>query len=145
MFPVAPPKLELPESYAEWLTELKSNIAKTRLKVILNANSDMVFLYWSIGTRILEKQKTEGWGARIIDRLALNLREAFPDMQGFSPRNLKYIRAFANTWSNIQIVQEVLAQLPWYHNIALLEKLDTEEERYGMQKKPMSTDGQETY
>lgn len=129
MFPTAPPKAELPESYTSWLAELKSNITKTRLKVILNANSDMVLLYWSIGSRILEKQQTEGWGARIIDRLAHDLREAFPDMKGFSPRNLKYMRAFATAWPNFEIVQEVLAQLPWYHNIALLEKLSTEDER----------------
>ena len=82
----------------------------------------MVLLYWSIGIRIVQKQKTEGWGAKIIDRLASDLKEAFHDMQGFSPRNLKYMRAFAMTWPDSEIVQEVLAQLPWYHNIALIEK-----------------------
>lgn len=129
MFPTAPPKAELPESYTSWFAELKSNITKTRLKVILNANYDMVLLYWSIGAHIVEKQKTEGWGARVIDRLAYDLRDAFPDMKGFSPRNLKYMRAFASAWPNLEIVQAVLAQLPWYHNIALLEKLYSEEER----------------
>lgn len=129
LFPVSPAKFELPKEYAKWLANLKADIAKTRLKVVLASNSAMVLLYWNIGKRILDKQVREGWGAKIIDRLALDLHKAFPEMKGFSPRNLKYMRAFAHAWSKIEIVQEVLAQLPWYHNIALLEKLKTEEER----------------
>lgn len=82
-----------------------------------------------MGHRILEKQNSQGWGARIIDRLATDLREIFPEMKGFSPRNLKYMRAFALAWPDRQIVQEVLAQLTWYHNLALLEKLKTPKER----------------
>lgn len=128
-FPVAPSKLELPASYAIWFADLKSNIAKTRLKVIISSNSAMVLLYWEIGKRILDKQENEGWGAKIIDRLALDLKDAFPEMKGFSPRNLKYMRAFAHAWPNYEIVQEALAQLPWYHNISLMEKLKTEKER----------------
>jgi predicted nuclease of restriction endonuclease-like (RecB) superfamily len=129
MFPTAATKHEMPEDYATLLNELKVNIANIRLKTILATNSAMVFLYWDIGKRILNKQENEGWGARVIDRLSLDLKNAFPDMTGFSPRNLKYMRAFASAWSNTQIVQEVLAQLPWHHNITLLEKLNTEEER----------------
>lgn len=129
MFPVSPTKAELPEDYVGWLAELKINISKTRLKVVLSSSSEMVLLYWDIGKRILDKQKNHGWGAKIIDRLALDLRKSFPDMKGFSPRNLKYMRAFANAWPNNVIVQEALAQLPWYHNIALLEKVKLEEER----------------
>ena len=67
--------------------------------------------------------------ARTIDRLSHDLREAFPDMRGFSPRNLKYMRAFAAAWPEREIVQEVLAQITWYHNIALLEKVDDERVR----------------
>ncbi len=76
-----------------------------------------------IGRRILDHQERTGWGAKVIDRLASDLREAFPDMKGFSPRNLKYMRAFAAAWPERSIVQEALAQTPWYHHIALLEKL----------------------
>lgn len=129
MFPVAPTTIELPEEYALWLSDLKSNIAQTRLRVILASNAAMILLYWDIGQRILDKQKNQGWGSRIIDRLASDLRKEFPEMKGFSPRNLKYMRAFANAWPKKVIVQEVLAQLPWYHNIALLEKLKVDEER----------------
>ena len=81
-------------------------------------------LYWDIGRSILKKQKNEGRSAKIIDRLSADLAEAFPDMRGFSPRNLKYMRAFAAAWPEKSIVQEPLAQLTWYHNLALLDKLD---------------------
>ncbi|QSA99038.1 hypothetical protein JWZ97_05620 [Methylococcus sp. EFPC2] len=67
-----------------------------------------------------------GWGAKVIERLAQDLRNAFPEMKGFSPRNLKYMRAFAEAWPNAEFVQGVLAQLPWYHHLALLDKLRTE-------------------
>ena len=89
----------------------------------------MVLLYWDIGRGILDKQVDQGWGARIIDRIAADLRQEFPEMKGFSPRNLKYMRAFAAAWPKRKIVQAALAQLTWYHNIALLEKLETPEER----------------
>lgn len=129
MFPVAPTVTELPPDYADWLAELKQSIRQERLRVVLASNTAMVLLYWDIGQRVLAKQATQGWGARIIDRLASDLREAFPDMKGFSPRNIKYMRAFAAAWSEREIVQAPLAQLTWYHNIALLEKLKTAEER----------------
>lgn len=84
----------------------------------------MVLLYWDVGRVILERQSAEGWGAKVIDTLSSDLREAFPDMKGLSPRNLKYMRAFAEAWPDKAIVQGPLAQITWYHNIALLEKLD---------------------
>lgn len=84
----------------------------------------MILLYWDIGRVILERQSAEGWGAKVIDRLSSDLREAFPDMKGLSPRNLKYMRAFAEAWPKKAIVQGPLARITWYHNIALLEKLD---------------------
>ncbi len=93
------------------------------------ANSAMVLLYWDIGRMILDRQEREGWGAKVIDRLATDLREGYPDMKGFSPRNLKYMRAFAAAWPVREIVQRVVAQLPWRQNIALLERLDDEKTR----------------
>lgn len=128
-FPVAPPRSELPRGYAKTLGEIKRRIQQERLRVVLSANSAMVQLYWDIGRMILDRQERAGWGARVVDRLATDLREAFPDMKGFSPRNLKYMRAFAAAWPERAIVQEALAQIPWYHHIALLEKLDDPAER----------------
>lgn len=111
MFPVAPPVAELPADYADWFANLKQRIQQERLRVILSSNSAMVLLYWEIGQRILEKQTSQGWGAKIIDRLASDLHETFPEMKGFSPRNLKYMRAFAAAWPEQAIVQQAVAQL----------------------------------
>jgi predicted nuclease of restriction endonuclease-like (RecB) superfamily len=89
----------------------------------------MVLLYWDIGRTILARQDQEGWGSRVIDRLAADLRQAFPDMHGFSPRNLKYMRAFAAAWLNRKIVQRLAAQIPWFHNCVLLDKVSSPVER----------------
>ncbi|MDD3471301.1 MAG: DUF1016 N-terminal domain-containing protein, partial [Syntrophaceae bacterium] len=123
------PHISLPTDYLNVLSEIKRRIQSERLRTVMAANAAMVLLYWDIGWMILERQDREGWGARVIDRLAADLRGAFPDMQGLSPRNLKYMRAFATAWTDRTIVQEVLAQIPWYHNLALLEKLDRLEDR----------------
>ena len=128
-FPGAPPHGELPRDYAKTFGEIKQRIMQERLRVILAANAAMVFLYWDIGRMILDRQERAGWGARVIDRLAADLREAFPDMKGFSSRNLKYMRAFAAAWPDRAIVQEPLAQITWYHNITLIEKLDAAADR----------------
>jgi len=71
----------------------------------------------------LKKQDDPGWGAKIIDRMVRDLKEEFPDMRGFSTRNLKYMRKFAECWPMHEIVQASIAQIGWYQNIALLEKL----------------------
>jgi predicted nuclease of restriction endonuclease-like (RecB) superfamily len=80
----------------------------------------LVKLYWEIGQVILRRQKQEGWGAKIIDRLSADLRHAFPDMRGLSARNLKYMRAFAAAWARPEIVQQLAAQIPWFHHCLLL-------------------------
>lgn len=123
-FTAAPSKTELPADYATLLADLKQHISNERLRVVFSANAAMVLLYWDIGQVILERQAKEGWGAKVIDRLSSDLREAFPDMKGLSPRNLKYMRAFAGAWHDRTIVQRVVAQLPWRQNIALLERLN---------------------
>ncbi len=128
-FPVPPTHQGLPTGYGDLLAKIKRRIGTERLRTVMAANSAMVMLYWDIGGLILERQEREGWGARVIDRLSEDLREAFPDMRGLSPRNLKYMRAFAAAWPEGAIVQEVLARIPWYHHIALLERCGSPEER----------------
>ena len=83
----------------------------------------------TFGRDILERQAREGWGAKVIERLAHDLRTAFPDMKGFSPRNLKYMRAFAEAWPEPEFVQQAAARLPWFHLCTLIDKLKTREER----------------
>jgi predicted nuclease of restriction endonuclease-like (RecB) superfamily len=118
-----PDILPLPVDYAAWLADLKGRIHSAQQRATLAVNRELVVLYWQIGQDIIARQTREGWGAKVIDRLAHDLRTAFPDMKGFSPRNLKYMRAFAEAWPEQEFVQEVLAQLPWYHQLALLDKL----------------------
>ena len=110
--------------YQSTLTNLKERIANERLRVTLSANAAMVLLYWDIGQTILNRQDQQGWGAKIIDRLSEDLKEAFPEMNGFSPRNLKYMRTFAQEWPDREIVQRTVAQIPWRSNLALLHKLN---------------------
>jgi predicted nuclease of restriction endonuclease-like (RecB) superfamily len=122
-------KLSSIEGYENFLQNLKERIHQSQIRAILAVNSELVRLYWQIGRDILKRQQEYGWGAKVIDQLAADLRRAFPDMKGFSPRNLKYMRAFAETYPDEQFVQEVLAQITWYHNITLMEKLKSENER----------------
>jgi len=121
--PVAESLSDMPLNYATFIAELKTRIRQERTKTILAANNALVMMYWDIGYAILIKQKSEGWGAKVIDRMSYDLKEEFPDMNGFSPRNLKYMRKFAETWPEKKIVQAALAQITWYHNLALIEKL----------------------
>jgi len=129
MFPVAPPRASLPRDYGIVLDEVKRRIQQERLRVVMAANSAMTLLYWNIGQMILRRQERAGWGARVIDRLAMDLGEAFPDMKGFSPRNLKYMRAFAAAWPERGIVQQLAAQIPWFHNCVLLDRVADPTER----------------
>ena len=118
-----------PAEYADWLASLKQRIHEAQQRATLVVNRELVLLYWEIGQDILERQTKQGWGSKVVDTLAHDLRNAFPDMKGFSPRNLKYMRAFAEAWPDREFVQAVLAQLPWYHQLALLDKLRSPEER----------------
>ncbi|MCX7087848.1 MAG: PDDEXK nuclease domain-containing protein [Methylococcales bacterium] len=126
---------QMPQQYTDWLKALKQRIHTAQQRATLAVNRELVLLYWQIGQDILMRQGEQGWGAKVIERLAHDLRAAFPDMKGFSPRNLKYMRAFAEAWPDAEFVQAVLAQLPWYHQLALLDKLNSIETRTWYAKK----------
>jgi predicted nuclease of restriction endonuclease-like (RecB) superfamily len=128
-FAAAPSRQSMPSWYPELLASVSDHIATGRPRAIAAANRELLATYWAIGGDILARQQEEGWGARVIDRLSADLRERFPEAKGYSPRNLKYMRAFAAAWPDPAIVQGPLAQLPWYHQIALIEKLSTPELR----------------
>jgi len=119
----------LPTGYAELLENLKSRIRTARVQAALAVNRELVLLYWDIGRSILERQEQEGWGAKVIERLADDLRREFPDMQGLSRRNLLYMRAFAEAYPDGEFVQQVAAQLPWFHNVMVLTKVKDPSER----------------
>lgn len=123
IFPVPDIKNDLPENYPVFIKEIKERIVTERLRTVVAANSTMISLYWEIGNKILEQQKVQGWGAKVIDRMSYDLKQSFPDMHGFSPRNLKYMRKFAEAWPELEIVQRTVALISWRSNITLLDKL----------------------
>lgn len=126
------------DGYAALLDELKERIRTARLRAAVTVNQELIRLYWSIGNEILARQESEGWGARVIDRLAHDLRRDFPDMTGLSPRNLKYMRAFAEAHRDPEIVQQLVAQLPWGHNIKLVETIKDGDERLWYARKAIA-------
>lgn len=109
--------------YEEFLTELKTRISSAQLRAAVAVNKELVLLYWQIGRDILNRQQQQGWGAKVITRLAADLQKAFPEMKGFSLRNLKYMRAFAEAYPDEQLVQEVLALISWYHSVICISRL----------------------
>jgi len=113
----------IPSDYADWLADIKTRVTAARQRAALAANAEMIRLYWQIGRDILERQARQGWGSKVIERLARDLREAFPEMKGFSLRNLMYMRDFAQTWPDAEIVQQTAAQLPWFHNVLLMTRV----------------------
>ena len=113
-----------PSDYRAFLEDLKARFRVTQLRVVLSVNRELVLLYRTIGRDILDRQKQAGWGAKVIDQLAKDLSRKFATMRGLSSRTLKYMRAFAVAWPEEAIVQQLTAQLPWFHNCVLLEKLD---------------------
>jgi len=121
--------LHVARDYDGWIRSIKARVQRARLKALMMANAEQILLYWDVGKEILSKQDIEGWGSKIVDRMSSDLKAAFPDMKGWSPRNLKYMRAFADAWERKAIVQAPLAQLPWYHHLALLEHLKARGDR----------------
>ncbi len=121
--------LSIPDNYHDFLRELKERILQAQVRAVLSVNRELVLLYWQIGRDILNRQQQQGWGAKIIDNLAADLRKAFPEMKGFSSRNLKYMRSFAETYPDEQFVQQVVAQIPWGHNLRILDAVKDSVER----------------
>ena len=116
-------RMDAPAGYRAWLAELKTRIRETRLRASLAVNAKLVGLYWRIGRDVLDRQHRDGWGAKVVDRLAGDLHAEFPGMRGLSRANLLYMRAFAEAWPDPEIVRRVIGRLPWGQNIELLTKL----------------------
>lgn len=115
--------------YEEFLRDIKVRVQSAQISATLAVNKELVLLYWNIGNDILLRIQKNKWGSKVVDRLAIDLKKEFPGIQGFSLRNLRYMRTFAEAWIEEPILQAVLAKITWYHNIALLEKLTTRAER----------------
>lgn len=116
------------ENYSQVLADLKASVRESRQKAILSANSHLLNLYWKIGQTISEQVKQANWGAKIIEKLANDLRSEFPDMKGLSMRNIKYMRQFAEMYPDIQFGQQLVAQIPWGHHVLIMDKAKTVDE-----------------
>ena len=123
------PSMIPPNGYEIFLNDLKTRIRTAQIKAAQAINTEVTLLYWEIGCDILQRQKTEGWGSKVIKRLSSDLKREFPELKGFSSRNLLYMRKLAEAYPDREIVQRVAAQIPWRHNQALLDKLKEQEER----------------
>ena len=119
------------EGYADFLTDIKGRIQTAQLQAALSLSRQVVWLYWQIGHEVLARQARHGWGAKVVERLAADLKAAFPGVEGFSPRNLKYMRAFAEAYPDAEIVQQLLhnSPLPWGHHLRLLDKVKDADQR----------------
>lgn len=115
--------LKLPPGYGDFVQDLKSRIQSAQLKAAVSVNRELILLYWSMGHKILEQQKKEGWGAKVIERLSKDLTASFPGMKGFSVRNLVYMQTFAHAYPSA-ITQQAAAQIPWGHNMLILDKVE---------------------
>jgi predicted nuclease of restriction endonuclease-like (RecB) superfamily len=123
--------------YADFLNGLKQRIRSAQVKAALAVNRELIHLYWQIGHEVLTRQQEQGWGGKVIERLAKDLKREFPDIAGFSQTNLKYMRTFAESYSEEEISQRCVDQLPWRHNIVLFTKLKESETRFWYAQKAL--------
>ena len=107
-------------SFKEITNNIKNMVSRTQLDIMLDANSKLINLYYNIGKTISDNS---AWGNKFIDNLALELKLAFPNLKGFSVRNLKYMKKFYNEYKDDAEIVQLVAQLPWTHNIILIEKV----------------------
>lgn len=123
------PSPSMPAWYSDLLGSVRQHVSEGRRGAVAAVTQQLVLTYWQVGREILDRQGREGYGTKVIDRLSADLKRAFPEATGFSPRNLKYMRAFAAAWPEVEVVQRSAAQLPWRHHQYLLDKLDDSDAR----------------
>lgn len=126
---MAKDKFPIAAGYDDFLRELKERIHRAQVQAVLTVNRELVLLYWQIGRDILTRQQQQGWGAKVVTQLAKDLQKEFPQMKGFCPTNLLYMRAFAEAHPDEQIVQQLAGQIPWFHNCTIVDKVKDPTER----------------
>lgn len=121
--------ITITKDYGVFLQSLKDRIKSAQIRAMLSVNRELVLLYWQIGREILERQEMHGWGAKVVEHISKDLRATFPEMKGFSLRNIKYMQSLAETYRDSEFVQQLVAQIPWGHNVRILDKVKTAKER----------------
>ncbi|MBC7776014.1 MAG: DUF1016 domain-containing protein [Phycisphaerae bacterium] len=116
----------IPPEYRPWLENLKSRIRSAQIKAALSVNEHLIRLYWELGQMIAERQENAQWGTAVVEQIALDLKEEFPHLTGFSRSNLFYMRQFYQFYRNAdEFVQQLAGQIPWWHNILIFTKSDS--------------------
>jgi predicted nuclease of restriction endonuclease-like (RecB) superfamily len=134
--------LALPSDYADFLDSLKTRVRQAQTKAMLSVNRELIQLYWDIGRGIVQRQEQAGWGRAIVERLADDIQKSFPGMGGFSRTNVFRMRAFYLAYKELSEVvpqpvgqlsgqgpPDVITNLPWGHNVLLVEKIKDESQR----------------
>jgi predicted nuclease of restriction endonuclease-like (RecB) superfamily len=116
-------------NYVGFLKDIKIKIKSSQIKAAVKVNKELVRLYWEIGTSLNQKIKEESWGSKVLDKLAKDLKSSFPNMKGFSYRNLKYMVQFAKNYCAYEFGQQLVAQIPWGHNVLIMQKISDSKER----------------
>lgn len=119
----------LSTDYNQFLQDIKKKIQTAQVKAALSVNQELIKLYWEVGNSVHQKQQEEGWGAKTIKKLANDLKASFKEIKGFSLTNIKYMVQFAKEYPEFLISQQLVGQIPWGHNILLLQKVSSQEER----------------
>ena len=112
--------------YLETIDQIKQEIRTAQYKATVSVNKELLLLYHSIGT-VINAHKS--WGSKFIENLAVDIKLSFPNVKGYSVRNLKYMAKFAMTYPDREFVQQAVAQIPWGHNVVLLDKVNDPDER----------------
>ena len=123
------------QEYTTFLIDIKNKIKLSQQKAFSSVNQEMIILYFNIGSAIETRQKELGWGAKVIDKLSLDILKEFPDMKGFSTRNIKLMVQFYKEYCLEDFVQLPVAQIPWTHNIILIQKIKDKNLRYWYMQK----------
>jgi predicted nuclease of restriction endonuclease-like (RecB) superfamily len=117
------------KDYSAWLKQLKTKVRQVQLSAAVKVNQELLLFYWSLGEDILERQKTAVWGEGFLSQLSRDLSTEFPDMKGFSRRNLELIRKWRSFWTGKEaITKQLVSQLPWGHNLVIISKIKSLDE-----------------
>jgi len=120
--------------YRDWLHDLKQQIKKGQIRAAISVNSQMIMLYWELGRQIAEKQDKTKWGSGFIEQLSRDLREEFPEMMGFSLRNLRFVKQWYLFYSqdDLSKVKQLVSQLPQVLNSPIAEQIQTIDDQYSI-------------
>lgn len=128
-FGSTPARSSLPDWYPKLPDSVTSHVESGHFRVASAANWELILTYWTIGRDLLDRESTEGWGTKVVTRLSTDLRERFPDVRGFSPQNLRYMKSFATAWPDLAMLQTASATLSWSHHTLLLDGTTDSETR----------------